>query len=791
MKTVLKDLLAAPQFGSITKYAVGNDISSKQQLEQDFANLAFTFVRDRAPSLMPYMVGFEIVENTPDGSKAVGIFGYQVGDKIYTVPVFFINNQIKGMDMLRSNSENMFFPLRESWINSILNRQVVSLGSATEEDPNKLRQTMSYPNFEFLARPPLTGTGVKLASEAISGAWNDMRDRVIELLEKDAAFQRSVAGAVSAYTGAELPQEPAGNSELINWIKTRGGVKCAVALSRQLQHIPFLKAASSFYNIKDLLITEFDAKLQKAAAKLELVTESSCCTLSEEDKKELIRNSFTLVDRRPSEELSDVYRVDLNEALTSPDKPGKYNIVLAGGKCIESFIMREAGAADSCFILFKGSSGTIVTRGSFDRVLTVSPVSGTAGVTAEKDLDELFREGKSAEDIKIGGDDNYLFIDKAGNAFGPFRVKGTTRDSSGVLQLAVDHRYVDRIAGGRKNYYGVTDSHSNCIVTDVSNVSTIIFTNKSGKCVRSGDTLIVPADSYRAVPVMADCCPYEFRKQLQLGTLEDLHYELSAKAAGHIIKVSCDLGSKVDILVDGESAAHGLTQKEAMCKLAGDYGMGVPDVREMLTEVGANRISKRLVFVKKAQQVYMPEIMPQQMTTDQQLGINSVAPYIISQRGQTQQGALPQWQNSLPGSGINIGSEAAMQGGFGVDPNAQNADPAMYGDPVALAQQAAATGQQQVFDQSAIGSLTQNADINNTIDSMIPGFLQSLSNLGSLLFLFYWKRDDFIERYGAQDMDDFENQLRSVFKNFGEFVLKARQKSIDTVDEVFTGSVSR
>ena len=31
------------------------------QLESDFASMAFVFLRDRAPALMPYLLGFEVV----------------------------------------------------------------------------------------------------------------------------------------------------------------------------------------------------------------------------------------------------------------------------------------------------------------------------------------------------------------------------------------------------------------------------------------------------------------------------------------------------------------------------------------------------------------------------------------------------------------------------------------------------------------------------------------------------------------------------------------------------------
>ena len=50
------------------------------QLENDFANMAFAFLQDRAPKLIPYLLGFEVVDREEDGSKAIGIFGFKVGE---------------------------------------------------------------------------------------------------------------------------------------------------------------------------------------------------------------------------------------------------------------------------------------------------------------------------------------------------------------------------------------------------------------------------------------------------------------------------------------------------------------------------------------------------------------------------------------------------------------------------------------------------------------------------------------------------------------------------------------
>ena len=67
-----------PTFKSLlAKAPIGMDKSAdvespdEVQLEQDFGRLAYTFLKDRAPGLIPYLLGFEVVEREEDGSRAV------------------------------------------------------------------------------------------------------------------------------------------------------------------------------------------------------------------------------------------------------------------------------------------------------------------------------------------------------------------------------------------------------------------------------------------------------------------------------------------------------------------------------------------------------------------------------------------------------------------------------------------------------------------------------------------------------------------------------------------------
>lgn len=99
-----------------------------------------------------------------------------------------------------------------------------------------------------------------------------------------------------------------------------------------------------------------------------------------------------------------------------------------------------------------------------------------------------------------------------------------------------------------------------------------------------------------------------------------------------------------------------------------------------------------------------------------------------------------------------------------------------------LATQAEQSGQKHVFDHATIGGLARLYDTSAALDQYIPEMYRSLDRIGRILFMFYWKNEDFESRYGASDMADLEDTLRSVFKSFGGLVSMLEQKSIAASD---------
>lgn len=815
------DLLAAPVGGGVdTKLAA--ELPNRQQIEKDFSNLAFTFLRDRAPSLLPYLVGFETVDQDPDGSRAIGIFGFSLGDRFLYVPAFFIANQIKGMDLLYSVDENMFYPLRESWINELVNRQSLNLGAGVQSD-QKMRASFDRPNFEFVARPPLTGTGAKLASAVLNSSvdwWNGIRADIAARMDEtkgDPGFQQAVAGAMATLTKQAVEQGKAADSMLRKWVFSTSGVEGAKHLAMCLADPGFAKAAATFYDLDDLLIYEYDAKLQKQAATvtLEMVSVDNMCNapavaVDPKTRERIVRDSFAIIDKRPDDQKSELYTEDYLKRVSNPDQPGRYDLFLSGGMVADAYVIRpqvypgnlshgdrplQVVVNPDSRTYFLADNQSMYVRNPIDEELVDERVSRSG--------QELYAKAVPVADAEVGG--KYVLIDDRCRGSLPFTVQSVIRQSGTDLVLHVrwctcpefvrTKSYVgsqgigDKVrdmtlassSSTRPSQYGpFADSPDHLVPTDKAGILTV-----------SGTRLIVPTRTYKlfrleeAKPgTCNDEQPFQPASFAEIG-------ETMEKISAHRLTVEHAGAGEFNILLDGMLDRQAMSYKQAMVRLVGGYALPVEGAETMLKEAVEHIKARRFALLKQGQQVYFGPPPVQGVGYDPQIGAGVQDPQYALMRGKTQ--GLPRWEEAGAGSGINVANPTGGMPDGGQEPlplpggdQVPGANFPMPQDANALAQQAAGTGQQQVFDATTIGGLAQTYDTAASIDAMLPELMAAMDRLGRMLFLFYWRNEDFATRYGDQDLTDLEDQLRSVFKNYGDLVLKLKRKSIESVDEAFT-----
>jgi hypothetical protein len=740
------------------------------QLENDFSNMAFSFLQDRAPKMIPYLLGFEVVDREEDGSKAIGIFGFKVGDDYYYVPAFFTNGQVRGIDLLFSKRTNSFVPLREAWIDYILNRQAISLGD-TQTNANQLRQDFENPDFDFVAQPPIhkrgTDESVKVAVDGFE-AWNTMQHIMVESMEKDGEFQEAFACAVARMKGAELPIEKKAATAF-----EHDGIRMSEALLKVIEGNPkFASALLTFYpSVMDCAkaLPPVKAPAVKQAAQLEVVSESRS-GMSDRERRRLVRDGFTVLDRRGPGQRSEVFDTDYIKTYANPDRSGTFNVLLRNGSIVKAWVLEA----------IQGLNGIVVVHPTRNVYFTAEP----GAVLVEGDPDESAKTPYSAAGAlnRVKPGKRYILVNDQGKASGPFKVKHVISENRRRTQVEV--RWDDYVEHKQRHGYRTNEQSSLCCYPSQGDTPQYLqLAEHNGMLAQTGKHVVVPAN-WKALELGEKYLDYESSTSEQRdenraawdaftpGDMTDLREVLEKTGIAEVMVENQDRGSDFHIHVNG-FAEGPFSYKTATVRLTHKYGIGADVVEDMLKQALVSYKARHLV--KFAQgvggMVPMPPVQP--MGYDDYSGLPIETPQVEELQGQSV--GMPEVDYSLQGQrGLNIGGQSQQE--MQADPNAMN-----------TAMQAAQAGQKKVFDHAAIGGLSRMYDPSAVIDAYIPEMSKALDRVGRILFIFYWKNEEFAERYGNEDMGEMEDLIRGVFKSFGDLVLKLKQQSVDTEAPVSAG----
>lgn len=841
--------------------------ANQRQFEDDFGSLAYQFVQDRAPALIPYMLGFEVVDRNDDGSKAVGIFGYKVDDDFYYIPAFFLNNQVRGVDMILNKKTNQFVPLTEKWIDFIINRHSVSIGGPADD---RVRETMRNPDLSFVQRPQVAMGKIAEDSKPWTSkeAWQHIKEATAKVAETP-EFKEAFLGIVE-----KGKLEKCAESKYIkNFMEKVGGPECMSSIFKSMHDVDFANAFLSLYKDAEAIFTDklvnasihVDRMKKIAAAKPKVRIVKSTEGLAkiaqdtpasdvggddedkpltvEENARQIIEHDFTIEDVRPKEETSkvtdDQELVDFEHRFQPPDSLGRYNFVMADGVTREGILLNPV-VSPSCgkensFVVFE-DDGNILAESAPRALITTEFDEDSKKDDTGDDLKALYDKATDISDIEINSSDRdgtpYLFIDEKGNAAGPFFIKfvfadgdnirlGTGYGSDAVIttdagkELEPHYGFMDwdlrdkyHDSDGRKDHYCGDPCCEVCNYRDFITIGSF-----SGIAKKTSDGVIIPHDwkalKIKIVPRYAEYKENEsqedrlereakvskeraeFEYKYTFGHSYDILESMKSDGVERI-KIASD-GTDFYIHVDGAKKAHGpMNYKSAAIDLVTRFGMRPRRTFATLAKVASAGSVRLLVgipsLVKSAQvgnlvNVAMPAPLEQLPATDPYSGVPVYSsPYIDETHGQfTGVPGLPPEGGMT--RGINIGGEMERNMGGQEIPDEHSDSFGSGALPIdeearRLAEEAAAAGQRHVFDQAAIGGLVKVYDTANVVDSYIPDFMDTIDRLGRILFLFYWKHEDFNQRYGSDDVVQMEDSLRNVFKQLGELTLHLKEKAV-------------
>ena len=784
-----------------------------QDFERAFAILAHAELSQKAPGLMPYLIGFQIVDKNDDGSRAAGVFGFKVGEQWYYAPVFWMNGKIRGYDLLYIVGQDLFVPLQESWVNYVTNRRPYVMGEP-ELDKNLTQLGVMQPDFTIFRRSPLTkGACVKAFGKGTFEAWCKPaamyvlpNDEKYAELDKRANLTAVLSNIEPEYTEALL-KAMSGNHKFAEAVYNFYDPAELAEVAKSVGKESIFKKADLNSNLMISSKGDKDDTKVRILYGTNNIDPDEMKQLTAKQREQLMRGDAVVYDGRKAETRSEVYKSPKYEQVfQTPGKSGCWKVLTRDKgvqDCLVSIHMKPIGRA-----AVPPRAAVIVDLENKKYTL-----SGIQDVLARTEVDPMnwkdkYASFRTASNIGVG--DIGVFVTKDYICTQPFKVLKSTTDTDGskILCVRVDESISrtqssfgvvkddlkpptqpemartmvrhDRVKGN-----GYDSGVQPCTEGSDSSIQyeydTHAFYCDKGTAAREApfdseqyknqcqghhikltktpvsmtnvqDTLIVCQDDVRFIPFKIDA---KVAKK-DWGGWGSLDLAGEADMEVQIRKMGMD---KLSLYHDGDSEFN-LNSTVVNEKCAGvgrtmsllmrDLGMSETDARTLLKEARLN--TKVSCLVKLA---YKPPM----------LSMGPVSTYDSTYRANVQ---VPQQDvATIPTNAPYPNMQESMEPI--VDPHAQN-----------MAIGAADQGQKEVFDLSLLSSLIRDSgDIDGKIQDYLKEVILGNDRIGRIMFLYYWHNEQFSDRYGDKDLSELEDLLRETFKSVGDLVLFLKQKSIE------------
>lgn len=803
-----RHVLAAPLEKAAAADPTGGQDSS---FEASLSNLAHTHLKDKAPGLLPYEVGFQLLDRNEDNTRAVAIAGFKVGSQWLYAPVFFLNGELKGTDLLYLKDSDQFVPLKENWLNWILNRKPNVLGKPV--DRNSTRLGMTFPDLQAFSRPPsmYSKTGAAAgwfrpgaAAFRAAAATNPLTapKYAAGMPDLPAFLRKEGAAAVD-----RLVRTLAADADLAAAFDRVHGVDTLRAVVEEV------KAAAAGCGVmgpaqppagrgrkKKPGVFAPEPEPEKAAALVSVVVGTAYSAapvrtgagpdLTAAEREKLLADGYVVRDGRADRDVTKAYAVSGRQALTVPTATGLYDVLVKPGGWEKCFVALwpygRAGRADFATVVRLDGGRREYVNAHPTRVFVsqAGPEAAAGQVGSGFDgydrwLDDLPAAAELPEDDGV-----YMVVGPRGQASLPFRVRAELAGDGDQRVYDVGFRDwpdYDRRDGQPRAAVGAPGGYG--ARGDGPHFERVRLTGKAGRTltVLDGELLVPAGFKLLTVREPADpeagvlscmCGGGPERSPLLLGTDRDVTAALWEKTAG--LRVS-RVGDETVIEGRGGVVKAASTPQAVACLVVG-HGLREAAAVAVLEKAAARRaVDLRVKYAAG----YGPP-------TDGYSPLDS-AP--------TAPGFPDPPYGIEPTYAGGVFSQYPQEALLAVHMNRQHPYPYDNSPPdpqtIQSAVQAAQTGQKEVFDTTMIGSLLTAGRSDSMVDRNLGPLMKGMDRLGRILFSFYWHNDEFADRYGKADMPDIEESLRNSFQDLGDVVLKLKLKSVEPFpDEMAAADVS-
>lgn len=805
------------------------------EFEQAFSSLAYAYLKDKAPRLLDYMLGFQLIDRNEDNTKAIGVFGFQIGKQWLYAPVFFLNGDLKGHELLYIKNNDSFVPMKENWINYLMSRKPHILGEPSvgklqelggvAPDINSLSMSpqgnKSASDTQWLqpALPMLAAFKVKLAGSLYRGAGNRKLDQkaVIRVpfeaaltktasnLDFNQVLPKSLALLEAAYDLAE--RYPTIKEATSNFY----GTDCFSRWAKELRSNT-IKQASSILPVPTtvtLVPTTLLGTLSQPRpitdhikeGKLEVYMSASVVTnkdaLNNSDREKLLQGKVVIKDRREDEEVSKLYTTENDISLTNPSETELYSVLEGSGEFSKMLVVLNG-------ISSRGAeSMTTVVRidkkdGANKSWLNADSTSVFATQVSDKDEWKDWFDDLSS-DTDLDEDAEYIAVNYSRSATAPFRVTTdmgegeykvdfrTSKDYSASrdsLMPKIQDRYAPPRRGMAAGANLISSYHSQ---NNSAYGATLIIgkEDKSGLRLRpvSGQ-LRVPA-SFKFIKLSdgssssifggCGCSPFdEESNPIRLGGLADIKRLLVEKTAR--LKI---FNNGTDVYLDSVIGAVQLSKKAALCRLIDTHGLREKVAMDMLQKA------------EKSGHAIYRVLYAAGYGTDKQAAPNTsvlaggpsfpLDTDTSGDRGSETYGpstsALTRYSTEKNSPIPSMSGDESNESKWD---NWQNFEAKDFKQNLQSAQTAGKDGQKEVFDVSMMAGMLKTVRQDSLVDRHLGDLMAALDSLGRLLMNFYWHQEEFEDRYGKSDLPELEDSLRNAFESLGDITLFLKEKTIES-----------
>lgn len=703
--------------------------------ENQFAQMAATYVQDRSPRLMPFMIGFQLIDRDADGEKAVGVFGAKAGEQWLYVPVFFLGGRIKGQELLWVAGPDRFVPNKENWVNAMLAHKPFVLGEASDIQNNRA-SPFHTPNVRRIVRP-----------------WEGLTKDAAAVLQR---FPTWVHPYLQKYAQARLAEKTASVStgDLLLDVLRRPGY--ARYYANTFYKDARIKLAFDHWYGKDTLAGLLarspervvplpvphavkEAARRKPKVRVYFADDGLTETpglgkLTSKQKEQLLRDRRLVVDGRAKGETSTAYDLLTPVKTDNPSVTGVYNLIAADGGVVEATVLCGAGeGTDNCNIVVPHSGEGYALVKPRD-LWAVNTREGYGFVPSDSGYEKWFNALPAKASPVV--DRCYVAASPTGECTAVFRI-----DES----LEGDRYRASEMSPTRALMYGL-DSQAR------TPLASVLVGGPNAKPAMVGSCLRIPAD-WRLV----DCGRYNYRQHYNQdeafapGRPEDLK-AMQLKQAN--LRVYCD-GDRTELKVGDRIIP--CSKKAAWTGLITRLGFtedAATDILQTAEKYARQGVTARFL-VKYAYSGTTGTLQNNELSL----------PYFpepdtySEEYGPTSAEVNPAMQESVQAE------------------TPEYPQPDVFAEPdrqmQSQAAQAAQSGQKELFDVTSLAAL-----LRAPIDENTDNLMGALHELGTRLFQLYARWDEAEKRFGKSQLPEIEDGTRNAFEILGDTIRYYQDKDV-------------